>query len=74
MAEAAILGPKLSPWWLVPGHSISTTVSTRHRSSKGHKGNGIDAVFEVDEATQLGSHVTNDRRANADIDYGDHKA
>lgn len=74
MAEAAKLGPKLSPGRVVPGHSISTTVGTGHRSSKGHKGYGIDAVFEVDEATQLGSHVTNDRRANADIDNGDHKA
>lgn len=31
---------------------------TRDTGAKGHKGNGVDAVLEVDEATQVSSHVT----------------
>ena len=40
--------------------------STRYRCSQSHKGNSIDRIFQVNEATQMSCNVTNHRGTNSD--------
>ena len=40
-------------------------MATGHGSSQSYKGNSVDRVFEVNEATQLSGNITDDSRANA---------
>ena len=39
---------------------------TRNASSKGNKCNGIDAVFEIDEAAEMSSDISNDGSTGPD--------
>ena len=39
---------------------------TRNASSEGNKCNGIDAVFEVDEAAEMSSNISNDGSTGPD--------
>ena len=39
---------------------------TRNTSSEGNKCNGIDAVFEIDEAAQMSSDISNDGSTGPD--------
>ena len=45
---------------------VSETLGTRHAGSKGNKCNGIDAVFEVDEAAKVAGDISNDSSAGTD--------
>ena len=39
---------------------------TRHAGSQGNKCNGIDSIFEVDEATKMAGNVSDDGSASPD--------
>ena len=46
---------------------------TRYAGTKSNKGNGIDSVFEENEASQMAGNVTNDGCAGADHGDGNHE-
>ena len=39
---------------------------TRHAGSQGNKCNGIDSIFEVDEAAKVAGNISNDSSAGTD--------
>lgn len=47
---------------------------TRHWGSQSHKCYSIDRIFQVNKASQLGSHISNDSSANTNKGNGDEKA
>ena len=46
---------------------------TRYASSEGHKGDGVDAVLEVNEASEMAGHVSDDSGTHAHRGNGDHE-
>ena len=48
-------------------------IVTGNRSSKGHESNGVDGIFEVDEASEMAGDITNDSSTNTDHGNGHHK-
>ena len=46
---------------------------TRYASSEGHKGDGVDAVLEVNEAAEMAGHVSDDSGTHAHRGDGDHE-
>ena len=45
---------------------VSGQFDTRDAGAKSNKSNGINAVFEVDEAAEMAGNITNDSSAGAD--------
>ena len=45
---------------------VETSLGTRHAGSKSNKCNGIDAVFEIDEAAKMSSNIPNDGSTGPD--------
>ena len=39
---------------------VETSLGTRHAGSKSNKCNGIDAVFQVDEAAKMAGYISDD--------------
>ena len=48
-------------------------ILTRHGGSKSDKGNGVDTILEVNEATEMSSNVSNDGSTDTDSGDGDDK-
>ena len=46
---------------------------TRDTGSQGDKCNGIDSIFEVDEAAKVSGDIADDRSAKTDASDGNHK-
>ena len=53
---------------------VSETLATRHAGSKGNKCNGINAVFEVDEAAKVAGDISNDSSAGTDHEDWNNKS
>ena len=54
-----------------PKRNVSSL--TRYASSEGHKGDGVDAVLEVNEAAEMAGHVSDDSGTYAHRGNGDHE-
>jgi len=53
---------------------VCETLGTRHAGSKGNKCNGIDAIFEVDEAAKMASDISDDCSTGADHEDRNNKS
>ena len=54
-------------------HVNQANYYTGYGGAKSHKGNGVDAVLQVNEAAKMTSHITDDSCASTDGTDGDHK-
>ena len=48
-------------------------LQTRNWGAQSHKGNGVDTILEVNEASEMAGNVTNDSRTQTHRGDGDHE-